>query len=171
MICETDRLILRKLNLDDAPFILHLLNTPGWIEFIGDRGVKTLTDAERYLLNGPMESYARNDFGLWAVQLKHNGTLIGLCGLLKREMLNHPDIGFAFLPEFYGKGYGKESVKATIEVVHSKYDIGTLNAITTPSNKVSQKLLLTFGFAFEKVITNGPEELNLYIRHLNEKDQ
>jgi [ribosomal protein S5]-alanine N-acetyltransferase len=170
MICETERLTLRELDHNDAPFILKLLNTPGWLEFIGDRGVKTIGDAEQYLLKGPIESYARNGFGLWAVQLRDSRTLIGMCGLLKRDTLEHPDIGFAFLPEFCGKGFGREAVNATITVVQSKYDLGILNAITTPSNKVSQKLLTGSGFVFEKVITNGPEQLNLYTKHLNPKD-
>src|SRR5688572_10804905 len=91
----TDRLILRELTLDDAEFILGLVNEPSWLRFIGDRGVRTLDDARAYISNGPMKSYERNGFGLYLTALKGAGTPIGMCGLIKRDGLDDVDVGFA----------------------------------------------------------------------------
>src|SRR5205809_1402527 len=105
MILETDRLQLRLLSVDDAEFILRLLNEPSFIQNIGDRGVRTLDDARAYITNGPIASYEKHGFGLLLVQLKTTGTPIGICGLLKRDALPEPDIGYALLPEFWSNGY------------------------------------------------------------------
>src|SRR5688500_10193973 len=94
------RLILRQLELSDAPFIITLLNTPGWLQYIGDRYVKTIEDAEGYITNGPAKSYRDNGFGLLLVVERESGIPVGTCGLLKRKNLDHPDLGFAFLPEY-----------------------------------------------------------------------
>ena len=106
---ETDRLTIRQLTLADAPFIVELVNTPGWLRFIGERNIKTSEQAENYLKNGPMASYAQNGFGLYGVELKSEKTPIGMCGLIKRETLPDPDIGFAILPEFTGSGFAFEA--------------------------------------------------------------
>src|SRR5262245_10010028 len=103
-ILETDRLILRHLSAADAHFVLELLNQPSFIRFIGDKGVRTLDDARRYIAEGPVKSYELNGFGLNLVELKTFDTPIGICGILKRDTLPHPDIGFAFLPEFWNQG-------------------------------------------------------------------
>ena len=115
IVLETDRLTLRQFTIHDTDFIISLLNSPGWLEFIGDRNVKTQEQATDYLLNGPIKSYHENGFGLSLVELKHPQKPIGMCGLLKREYLEHPDIGFAFLPEYSGKGYAYEIAKATMD--------------------------------------------------------
>ena len=167
MNIETDRLIISNLDLTDAPFIRDLLNTPGWLRFIGDRFVRNLQDAEKYLTNGPLKSYRENGFGLWKISLKGENVPIGMCGLLKRDILEHPDIGFAFLPAFIGKGYAKESVNAVLSAVYERYGIRVLKAITNPDNTVSQQLLKSAGFAYEgKVTTKEGEELNLYSKHI-----
>ncbi len=114
-VVETPRLILRRLTLDDAEFIHQLLNEPSFLEFVGDKGVRTLDDARDYLLKGPIASYATFGFGLNLVNLKPDGTHIGMCGLLKREALPDVDVGFAFLPAFWSKGYAVESAAAVIE--------------------------------------------------------
>src|SRR5690349_18580516 len=101
-VLETDRLVLRQLSTDDDAFILELLNDPGWLRFIGDRGVRTLEDARRYILSGPVDMYERLGFGLYAVELKAGGSPIGMCGLLKRATLPEVDLGFAFLPRYAG---------------------------------------------------------------------
>ena len=114
-VVETPRLTLRRFTLDDAEFIFGLLNQPSFLEFIGDKGVRTLDDARDYLLKGPIASYETFGFGLYLVNRKQDGTPIGMCGLLKREALQDVDIGFAFLPEFWSKGYAVESASAVLE--------------------------------------------------------
>jgi ribosomal-protein-alanine N-acetyltransferase len=97
-ILQTRRLTLSEATLSDIPLIFKLLNSPNWLEFIGDRNIRTLEDAEKYIQNSLIKSYRENGFGLWKVELKSDKTPIGLCGLLKREMLDFPDLGFAILP-------------------------------------------------------------------------
>src|ERR1041385_7467042 len=100
---EPQRLRLRPLMLDDAPFILRLVNEPSWLQFIGDKGVRHLDDARRYLRKGPLDLYERYGFGPLAVELKVDGTAIGICGLIKRETLPDVDIGFAYFPAYWGQ--------------------------------------------------------------------
>ena len=102
-ILRTERLQLRRFCFDDSEFIISLLNSEGWLKYIGDRNVKTKEQAENYLKNGPLKSYEQNGFGLSMVETR-NGKPIGMCGLIKRNYLEHPDIGFAFLPEFSSMG-------------------------------------------------------------------
>ncbi len=109
MVLETHRLRLRRLSVDDAGFILRLLNEPSFIQNIGDRNVRTIEEARAYILNGPVASYETHGFGLWMVETKDAGTHIGICGLLKREVLEDVDIGYALLPEFWSRGYALES--------------------------------------------------------------
>ena len=97
-ILQTERLLLREFTEDDAAFIVELLNSPGWIQYIGDRNIKTEEQAREYLNNGPLKSYRQNGFGLYMVEKKDDHTPIGMCGIIKRDTLNNPDIGFAFLP-------------------------------------------------------------------------
>ncbi|MDP2859906.1 MAG: GNAT family N-acetyltransferase, partial [Bacillota bacterium] len=114
LVLETNRLALRRLSVDDAEFILELLNDPSFVRYIGDRGVRTKDDARRSIQTGPMESYERFGFGLYLVELKETGEPIGICGLLKRESLQEVDVGFALLPRFWSKGYAVESVSAVL---------------------------------------------------------
>jgi [ribosomal protein S5]-alanine N-acetyltransferase len=169
MEIKTEHLTIRDLTFEDASFIVQLLNTPGWLRFIGDRGVKTISDAEQYLSKGPMESYAKNGFGLWLVLETGSDIPAGLCGLLKRDYLDHPDIGFAFLPEFTGKGYATEAIKATLRLARLNLHIETLLAITTPDNERSQRALMSTNFSFVRTIVNEKnEELHLYKCKLEE---
>ena len=124
-ILETERLLLREFSTEDASFIIELLNSPGWIKYIGDRNVKTPEQASEYLLNGPIKSYAVNGYGLWLVEKKDDQAKIGMCGIIRRETLKDPDIGFAFLPEFSGKGYAYEIAKACLD--HAKKYFGHKN--------------------------------------------
>src|SRR5690349_12434898 len=112
MQIETARLCLRELTPDDGEFILRLLNEPSFIQNIGDRGVRTIEDARAYIVNGPIASYQKYGFGLLLVELKESGESIGICGLLKRDVLEDPDIGYALLPEFWSRGYAYESATA-----------------------------------------------------------
>ncbi|SMD46197.1 Protein N-acetyltransferase, RimJ/RimL family [Aquiflexum balticum DSM 16537] len=161
---KTERLILRKLTFYDSIFIVKLLNSPGWIEFIGDRGVRTEEDAKGYLQNGPLLSYEKNGFGLYLVELLETGDPIGMCGILKRDNLEHPDLGFAFLPEFMGKGYAYEAADAVVKYARKQLRIETLLAITLPENATSIKLLGKLGMKYDGVVKSpdSKENLNLY---------
>ena len=110
-ILATDRLLLRELTIKDASFIFRLVNEPTWLEHIGDKNVRSVDDAQRYILEGPVDSYKANGYGLYLVVLKPTDTPIGLCGLVKRDELAHADIGFALLPGYAGMGYGYESAR------------------------------------------------------------
>ena len=151
VVLETERLRLRRLSPGDAEFIFQLVNEPSFIENIGDRNVRTTEDAVRYIENGPVASYERFGYGLYKVELKETTVPIGICGPLKREALEYPDIGFAFLPEFWGEGYAIESASAVMD--HSRRELGLneIAAITTPTNERSIKLLAKLGFKFECV--------------------
>lgn len=149
-LVETDRLRIRWYALADAPFICTLLNTPSWLEFIGDRGVRTLDEAETYIVENALISYEQYGLGPFAVELKETGTLIGQCGLHKRPALNDIDIGFAFLPEYVGKGYGYESASALVAYAQHTLGLTRLTGITKPTNQVSIRLLEKLGMRFEK---------------------
>jgi [ribosomal protein S5]-alanine N-acetyltransferase len=161
---KTERLILRKLTFDDSSFIVKLLNSPGWLRYIGDRGVKTEEDAKVYLQNGPLLSYEENGFGLYLVGLLESGNPIGMCGILKRDSLEHPDLGFAFLPEFIGKGYAYEAANAVVQYAGEQLGIKTLLAITLPENATSIKLLEKVGMKYNGEVKSpdGKDSLNLY---------
>lgn len=152
IVIETERLSLRYLTNDDVKFILVLLNEPSFIKNIGDKGVRTLKDAEQYLLNGPIASYKQFGFGLYLVELKDSGTPIGICGLLKRASLEHVDIGFAFLPEYWSKGYAYESAAAVMAYGRNVIGLDHIVAITAPTNQSSINVLKKIGLQFEKLI-------------------
>ena len=162
-ILETERLILRQFELTDAKFIVELVNTPGWIEFIGDRNIRADDAAIHYLQNGPIKSYRENGFGLSMVELK-DGTPIGMCGILRRDTLESPDIGFSFLPEFMGKGYAFEMADATLNYAKTKLNLELILAITVPTNKKSIRLLEKIGLQFKQTIYTADknEELMLF---------
>jgi [ribosomal protein S5]-alanine N-acetyltransferase len=149
-ILATDRLILRQFTLADTAFVIQLLNSPGWLAFIGDRNVKTEEEAKNYLLNGAMKSYEENGFGLSLVELKSDKTPVGMCGLIKREFLENPDIGYAFLPAFQGQGYAFEIAEATMIYAKETLKIPCVMAIVMSENVQSIKLLEKIGMTFQK---------------------
>ena len=151
-ILETERLILREFNLDDAEFVLTLLNTPEWLKFIGDRNVHSLEDAKMYLEEEPMKSYEQNRFGLWMVALKDTKIPIGMCGLINRPTLDDIDIGFALLSEHSKKGYALEIASATMDYGTNVIGLKKIIAITDPSNETSQKLLKKLGMTLVEEI-------------------
>jgi RimJ/RimL family protein N-acetyltransferase len=163
ILFETDRLILREFNNDDATFILILLNNPSWLQFIGDRNVKTLEDAKNYLSNGPIKSYHENGFGLSMVELKANNTPIGMCGLIKRETLEHVDIGFALLPEYTGMGYAYEIASATMGYAKNNLGLQDIVAITSEDNEHSIRLLNKIGLGFERMVKFSEDEETLML--------
>lgn len=151
-ILETARLALRRLTPEDAPFILELLNDPLFLRFVGDKGIRTLEGARGYIINGPMASYAQHGFGLFHVSLRHEGTPIGMCGLLKREALEDVDVGFAYLPQFSGQGYATEAARATLDYGRGVLGLKRIVAITAPDNAGSQNVLRKIGLRHEKTL-------------------
>lgn len=144
IVIETDRVLLRKVEETDAAFILRLLNEPGWLEYIGDKGVRTMEDAVHYITTGPRAMYNREGFGLFLVERKGNQAPIGLCGLIKREGLDDVDIGYALLSEYHGQGFAFEAAKGTL-VYAKEMGLKRLIAITTKDNHSSVKLLEKLG--------------------------
>jgi [ribosomal protein S5]-alanine N-acetyltransferase len=161
-ILETDRLVLRHFISDDAAFILELVNEAGWKKYIGDRGINTLDDARRYIETVPIASYAKHGFGLWAIEQKSDGSLAGMCGLIKRDTLEDVDIGFALLSRFEGRGYARESVNATLAYASAQLGLRRVVAITTEDNDRSGRLLQLSGMSFEGPISFTGETLRLY---------
>ncbi|HKP47120.1 MAG TPA: GNAT family N-acetyltransferase [Pyrinomonadaceae bacterium] len=151
-VLETHRLVLRRLTPDDAEFILALLNEPSWLRFIGDKGVRTIDDARSYILKGPVDMYARLGFGLYLVELKEQAVAIGICGLIKRDSLPDVDIGFAFLPAYWGQGYALEAAAATMEYAAHTLGLNRILAITSLDNERSIKLLEKLGLSFKEVL-------------------
>jgi RimJ/RimL family protein N-acetyltransferase len=163
-VLETERLILRRLTVEDSEFILELLNDPSWLRFIGDRGVRTLDEARDYILQTLIAMYERLGFGLYLTELKDEGIPIGICGLIKRDSLEDVDIGFAFLPKFRGKGYAYESALAVMAYGKENFGLNRLVAITSPDNYVSARLLEKLGFTFERMVklSDDSAEVSLF---------
>lgn len=164
MILETDRLRLRKFTLDDAAFILRLLNEPSFIQNIADKNVRTLDDARNYILNSPVASYEKFGFGLYLVEEKESNKPIGMCGLLKRDILENPDIGYALIPEFWSKGYALEAARAVIGFEREKHGLNRILAVVNPDNQSSIRLLEKLDFRFERMIglSDGDVEIKLF---------
>jgi [ribosomal protein S5]-alanine N-acetyltransferase len=165
IILETKRLRLRHLAPDiDAEFILELLNDPSFIRYIGDKGVRDLDAARRYIVEGPVKSYEAHGFGLNLVELKTNAKPIGICGVLKRDTLPDPDIGFAFLPVYWNQGYAFESAAAVMDHARETLKLARVLAITSPDNEASQKLLDKIGLRFDRLVklTEDAPEIKLF---------
>jgi len=161
-VLETQRLVLRHFTPNDAAFILELVNEPGWKKYIGDRGINTLDDAQKYIETVPRASYAKHGFGLWAVELKSDHSLVGMCGLIKRDTLDDVDIGFALLSRFEGNGYAREAANATLAYAREKLGLRRVVAITTEDNDRSGRLLELAGMSYEGLISQGGGTLRLY---------
>lgn len=157
-VLETERLNLRQMGAGDAEFILELLNEPSFVRNIGDKGVRTIDDAIQYILNGPVESYARLGFGLWLVELKDSNVSIGICGLLKRDALTDVDIGYAFLPRFWSMGYAYESASAVMSYAMNVLGLKRLLAITSQDNAGSIKVLEKLGLKFDRMVRLSEDE-------------
>ena len=170
IVLETERLILRRLTVDDATFILRLLNEPSFLQHIGDRGVRTMADASQYILAGPIASYERVGFGLFLVELKDSDVPIGICGLLKRDALDDVDVGFAFVPESWSKGYAFESASAVVAYGCDTHGLKRIVAISSQDNVASINLLVKLGFSFDRMVTipGDKEELRLFARNVGE---
>jgi len=165
IVITTERLELRQFDENDAEFILRLVNEPSFLRYIGDRGVRSIVDARRYIAEGPAAGYARFGHGLLRVVRKDDGVTVGMCGVLKRDSLPEPDLGFSFLPEHWSQGYAFESASAVMNHAHRVLGLGRILAITTVDNQSSIRLLGKLGFRFDRMITTGddPTELRLLI--------
>ncbi len=161
-VCETERLIIRQFDLSDTEFILRLLNDESFIRHIADKNVRTQEDAVNYLANGPISSYGTYGFGLYLVLLKSEKTPIGMCGLVKRGELDLPDLGYAFLPEFCGKGYASEAAEIILKEEMSAHSLHTVLAITFPDNLRSNNLLKNIGFSLKGTMELHGLQNNLY---------
>lgn len=151
-ILETERLLIREFVSDDSKFILELVNTPDWIQFIGDRNIRTQGVAEEYIQENLQKSYTKNGFGLWLMELKETKIPIGMCGLVKRDSLEDVDIGFALLPAYQRKGYTFEAAEAILIYAHEMLEIPKIVAITDPKNVASIALLQKLGMQLEKKV-------------------
>ena len=162
-VLQTERLSLRRMSLDDAEFIVELLNDAAFLRFIGDKGVRTTDDARRYILTGPIESYERHGFGLWLVELKGSETPIGMCGLLQRDTLSDVDIGFAFLPSYRSRGYALESAAAVMDYGRKVLGLKRIVAIANEDNAGSIRVLEKIGMSFDRMIrlAEGQPEIRL----------
>jgi RimJ/RimL family protein N-acetyltransferase len=160
IVVETDRLRLRRVELDDAAFLLDLLNQPSFLHFIGDKGVRTLDDARDYILTGPLASYERFGFGMYLTMLKEEQIPIGICGLLRRDSLEDVDVGYAFLPRFWSRGYAFESASAVMAYARNVLGIDRIVAVVSPDNDASIHLLEKLGLRYKAMVrlfSDSPE--------------
>lgn len=164
---ESERLVIKKFQLSDDEFIYRLLNTDAWIKNIGDKNIKTLDDARNYLTTGPIKSYDENGYGGWLVQSKLTRESVGLCGFFKRDYLDAPDIGYAFLPEFWGNGYAGEASIACIDYAFQSLSFQKIYGICGPNNKSSIAVLEKSGLVFVKNFDDNNKLTSLYEKFKN----
>ena len=161
---ETERLLLRKIEVTDAPFFYELFSSEGWMQFIGDRNIQTVVDAEQQIKEKYIPSYTLNGYGSYLVIEKDSEKAIGTCGIYKRSNLDHPDIGFAFLPEFLRKGYGYEAANAILEHAYKVLKMNKILAFTLPKNIASIKLLEKLGLQSQGTyMTEGDTSEELWL--------
>ena len=172
VVLQTERLVLRELEAGDAAFMLGLLNEPSFLRYVGDKGVHSVEAARTYIEEGPRASYARHGYGLNLVVLRETGVPIGICGLVNREWLEDPDLGFSLLPAFWSRGYAFEAASAVLQQAESVHRLGRILAITDRENRDSIRLLEKLGFVFWKLVRtpDGKEELSLWSSIRNRQD-
>ena len=160
---ETQRLTLRRLEFSDAPFLVTLLNEPSFLQNIGDRGVRNIEDAHRYLREGPLAMYERYGFGLWHVARKVDGASVGMCGLLKRDNLPDVDLGYAYLPAHWGQGFALEAAAATLRHGAGKFGLQRVIGVVSPGNSASIRVLEKLGMRFECMYAMHPGEPEVWL--------
>jgi [ribosomal protein S5]-alanine N-acetyltransferase len=168
LLIDTQRLRMRQFQYSDAEFVLHLVNEPLFLRFIGDKGVRTLGDAREYIRKGPLDSYLRFGFGMYLVALKASGAPIGMCGLVKRDVLEDVDIGFALLSQFHGQGYGFEAASAVLAHATHGLSLRRIAGICRPDNEGSIRVLGKLGLKPKgtvRIVPDGPQD-QLYVRDL-----
>ena len=157
-LIETERLRLRPVTIDDAELMLSVWNDPAFMRNVVDREIRTAEQAREALRDGALKLFADFGYGPYCMSLKPDGTMIGICGLFKRENLDDPDIGFAVLPDYCGKGYAGEAAGAVVNYARDDLDLGILTAIVSPDNAASIGLIEKLGLRFERMITMPGEE-------------
>ena len=158
MIVETKRLILRNINIEDAAFVFRLVNEPSFVSNIGDKGLKNLDDVKRFILEGYWTNQKRSGYGMFLVALKGEGDSIGACGLLYRRVFDVTDIGFAFLPEYWNRGFAYEAAEAIMEYGHSSLGVKKIVGLTSADNLGSIKLLQKLGLDFDKTVKMSDDD-------------
>ncbi|MDN3642752.1 GNAT family N-acetyltransferase [Lutimonas halocynthiae] len=162
-VISTDRLLINRITLDDAGFILKLMNDKDWIKNIGDRGIRTIEETEEYIRTRFLKTYDEVGFGFYSLIRKSDQQIIGIAGLVDREGLDHIDIGYGMLPEFRGKGYAFEATKAVYDYGYKDLKLDKIIAIVNPDNPSSIKLLSKLGLEFEKMIRLPDEEIDIML--------
>jgi ribosomal-protein-alanine N-acetyltransferase len=164
----TERLQLKKLSIEDAPFMFTLFNSPGWLKFIGDRGITSIEKAINFINEKYIPSYELHGYGSFVIVLKDTNEFIGTCGFYKRENLDYPDIGFAILPQYYRNGYAFEACTKLLELAEKKLHFKKILAITDKENQASIKLLEKIGLINSGTYTTieNKEELLLFSKDL-----
>jgi len=162
-VISTDRLLINRITLDDAGFMLKLMNDKDWIKNIGDRGIRTIEETEEYIRTRFLKTYNESDFGFYSLILKSDQQIIGIAGLVDREGIDHVDIGYGLLPEFRGKGYAFEATKAIYDYGSEELKLEKIVAIVNPDNPSSIKLLTKLGMEFEKMIRLPDEEIDIML--------
>lgn len=155
-VIETSRLSLREVSVADAAFIFALMTEPAYLQFIGDRGIRTLEDAAAYIRDKFVPSYTKFGFGSYLVELKPSGRPIGICGFVRRDSLDHPDIGYAFMREHWGHGFACEAARAVLQYGFERLGMTTVLGITSPENVASIRLLEKLGLRYQKLIRVPP---------------
>ncbi len=163
-VLNTERLELRWLTPDDAPMMLAVWNDPAFLRYVGDRGIRTLEQARAAIEAGPLRLYSQYGYGPFRLRLRYERADVGICGLFHRDTLDEPDIGFAILPDYCGRGLGFESSVAVLDHAHHELGLSAVTAIVSPDNEASIRLLTRLGFAVETLvrISEGAPELNLF---------
>lgn len=164
IVLQTERLTLRPLDKGDAAFMLALLNDPEWLRLIGDRQVRTLDDAAHYIEDTIISSYQQHGFGFYGIAVNPSGELAGICGLVKRDWLDHIDLGYALLPAWRGQGIAREAALAMFHYARDTMQLPRLLATTRSYNQGSQKVLEYIGMQYERDIPHpdGSRMLMLY---------
>jgi len=165
MYITTPRLNIRELSIADAAFVLALTNEPSTIENIGDKGLRSVADAQRFISKGPWTRQQKPGYGQFGIELKQNGQLIGVCGILYRIKLDLTDIGFALMPQYWRQGFAFEAASAVMDYGHRDLGIGNLTGLTSATNVASIKLLKKLGMRFETMVSmsdDGVEDVRVY---------
>ena len=163
-VLETERLELGIIGEEDAEIMLAIWNDPGFIRNVSDRGVRTIEEAREAIRDGAQKLFDDYGYGPYWMQLKSDGTRIGICGLFKRDNLDDPDIGFAVLPNWIGRGYAGEAATAVVAYARDELRLSTITAIVSPGNEPSIGLIQKLGMTFDRMITmpGDDDEIRLY---------
>ena len=164
LLIETERLQMRRLTLDDAELMLSVWNDPAFVQYVGDRGIRTVEQAVKALEEGAMKLYEEHGFGPYRVALKTDDTAVGICGVFARAGMDEPDIGFSVLPQFVKRGYAYESALAVVDHARDDLKLPRLTAIVSPENAASVGLIEKLGLRFESMVRlpGEDEDISLY---------